>query len=78
MINQVRILIETEFIFEDGSRPDDNQTDLNGDNQTDQIICPDVISYGQGPCDEYYIPPGEDGQCPEGHRFIDEGTGSRT
>ena len=35
VINQVRILIETEFIFEDGSRPDDNQTDLNGDNQTD-------------------------------------------
>jgi len=61
VINQVRILIETEFIFEDGSRPDDNQTDLNGDNQTDQIICPADISYGQGPCDEYYIPPGEDG-----------------
>jgi uncharacterized membrane protein YgcG len=83
VINQVGILIETEFIFEDGSRPDDNQTDLNGDNQTDlngdnqtdQILCPDVISYGQGPCDEYYIPPGEDGQCPEGHRFIDERTG---
>jgi hypothetical protein len=83
VINQVRILIETEFLFEDGSRPDDNQTDLNGDNQTDlngdnqtdQIYCPAVISYGQGPCDEYYIPLGEDGQCPDGHRFIDERTG---
>jgi hypothetical protein len=33
------------------------------------------ISYGQGPCDEYYIPPDEDGRCLEGHRFIDDNTG---
>lgn len=33
------------------------------------------ISYGQGPCDEFYIPRNENGQCPEGHRFIDEQTG---
>jgi hypothetical protein len=39
------------------------------------IICTMEISYGQGPCDEYYIPPGEDGKCPEDHRFIDERTG---
>ena len=33
------------------------------------------ISYGQGPCDEHYIPPDENGQCPEGHQFVDEETG---
>jgi hypothetical protein len=54
VINQVRILIETEFIFEDGPQPDDNQTDLIDDNQTDliddnqtdPIICTMEISYG--------------------------------
>jgi hypothetical protein len=44
-------------------------------NQSEPIICTMEISYGQGPCDELYIPPGEDGQCPEGHRSIDERTG---
>jgi hypothetical protein len=38
-------------------------------------ICTMEISYGQGPCDEYYIPPDENGQCPEDHRFVDEKTG---
>ena len=33
------------------------------------------ISYGQGPCDKYYVPPNESGKCPEDHRFIDEMTG---
>ena len=76
VINQLNILIETEFIFDDG----DNKTDP-GDNKTDPtpepepIICTQEISYGQGPCDEYYIPPDENGQCPEDHRFVDERTG---
>jgi hypothetical protein len=46
-----------------------------GTNDTEPIICTMGISYGQGPCDEYYIPPSEDGQCPEGNRFVDERTG---
>jgi hypothetical protein len=35
---------------------------------------PAIISYGTGPCD-IYIPPDENGQCPEGHRFVNENTG---
>jgi len=46
-----------------------------GENDTERIICTMEISYGQGPCDEHYIPPNEDGQCPDGHRFVDERTG---
>jgi hypothetical protein len=46
-----------------------------GDNKTEPIICTMEISYGQGPCDEHYIPPDENGQCPEGHDFVDENTG---
>jgi hypothetical protein len=46
-----------------------------GDNKTEPIICTMEISYGQGPCDEHYIPPDENGQCPEGHEFKDENTG---
>jgi hypothetical protein len=42
-----------------------------GDNST--LVCPAMITYGKGPCD-IYIPP-ENGQCPEGHRFVDENTG---
>jgi hypothetical protein len=68
VINQVSIFIETEFSFEnDEPRPRRNETD--------SIICTMEISYGQGPCDELYIPPDEDGKCPEGHRFVDERTG---
>ena len=44
-------------------------------NFTDSTICTMEISYGQGPCDEYYVPPNESGKCPEDHRFIDEMTG---
>ena len=44
-------------------------------NFTDSTICTMEISYGQGPCDEYYVPPNEGGKCPEDHRFIDEMTG---
>jgi hypothetical protein len=46
-----------------------------GENDTEPIDCTMEISYGQGPCDEHYIPPNEDGQCPDGHRFVDERTG---
>jgi hypothetical protein len=45
-----------------------------GENNTG-VICTLEISYGQGPCDEHYIPPDENGQCPEGHRFVDDDTG---
>lgn len=48
--------------------PDENMTE-------DPIICTLNISYGQGPCDEYYIPPNESGECPERHRFVDKMTG---
>jgi hypothetical protein len=40
-----------------------------------RIICTMEMSYGRGPCDEHYIPPDENGQCPEGHQFVDEETG---
>jgi hypothetical protein len=33
------------------------------------------ISYGQGPCDEFYIPPNKSGECHEGHRFVNDMTG---
>jgi uncharacterized membrane protein YgcG len=82
VINQVSILIETEFSFDDDTPPPPTQNLTTPEpgpvpppNNTGPIICTMEISYGQGPCDEYYIPPGEDGQCPEGHRFIDERTG---
>jgi hypothetical protein len=39
-----------------------------------KIICTQEISYGQGPCDEFYLPPDENGQCPNGSRFVDERT----
>jgi hypothetical protein len=48
---------------------------LDRGEMTERIICTMEISYGQGPCDEFYIPRNENGQCPEGHRFIDEQTG---
>ena len=41
------------------------------DNDTG-IVCTMERSYGQGPCDEHYIPPDENGQCHEGNRFVDE------
>jgi hypothetical protein len=70
VINQISVLIET---------PGPNATYPSPEpptpNQTEPIICTMEISYGQGPCDEYYIPPDENGQCPEDHRFVDERTG---
>jgi hypothetical protein len=73
VINQLSIFIETEF------PPGPNTTTPKPGpvppNQTEPIICTMEISYGQGPCDEYYIPPDENGQCPEDHRFVDDRTG---
>jgi hypothetical protein len=76
IISQLSILIETEFVFDEN----DNETDPTPEppapgNETEPIICTLEISYGQGPCDEYYIPPDENGQCPEDHRFVDDRTG---
>jgi hypothetical protein len=47
----------------------------SSENDQPPTICTMEISYGQDPCDEYYIPPDENGQYPEGHLFIDERTG---
>jgi uncharacterized membrane protein YgcG len=52
--------------------PGDNKT-KPGPGENDTLVCPAMITYGTGPCD-IYIPP-ENGQCPEGHRFVDENTG---
>lgn len=53
--------------------PGDNKT-KPGPGGNDTLVCPAIITYGTGPCD-IYIPPDENGQCPEGHRFVDENTG---
>ncbi len=46
-----------------------------GKNDTEPIICPMYIYYGKDPCAFDYIPPDENGNCPEGHEFVDEDTG---
>jgi hypothetical protein len=61
-----------------GIDPHDFDRDNDGigcesaENEQPLTICTMEISYGQGPCDEYYIPPDENGQRPEGHRFIED------
>jgi hypothetical protein len=82
VINRVQISDDISIIFNGDNGNDTgnngNQTDPDPPppgNETEPIICTMEISYGQGPCDEYYIPPDENGQCPEGHRFVDERTG---
>ena len=53
--------------------PGDNKT-KPGPGENDTLVCPAMITYGKGPCD-IFIPPEPDGQCLEGHRFVDENTG---
>jgi hypothetical protein len=44
-------------------------------NDTEPIICPMYIYYGKDPCAFDYIPPDENGECPEDHEFVNEDTG---
>jgi hypothetical protein len=46
-----------------------------GTNDTEPIVCPMYIYYGKDPCAFDYIPPNENGECPEDHEFVNEDTG---